>query len=142
MIETIPAKMTAIAITTPGGPLELKPERRDVPEPAPGQILIKVCAAVKKIGKHALVVEGNDIGYTLLYFSYLMDREKGPNGLIETFEDKTGKSWSDPVVRDSIDKELSLWKDDCIAADARGFQYPAGQQTIALGDSMADLNGS
>jgi len=45
MIETIPAKMTAIAITTPGGPLVLKPERRDVPEPAPGQILIKVRAA-------------------------------------------------------------------------------------------------
>jgi len=45
MIETIPAKMTAIAITTPGGPLVLKPERRDVPEPAPVQILIKVRAA-------------------------------------------------------------------------------------------------
>jgi putative PIG3 family NAD(P)H quinone oxidoreductase len=45
MTGTIPAKMTAIAITQPGGPLVLKPERRDVPEPAPGQILIKVRAA-------------------------------------------------------------------------------------------------
>ena len=45
MTGTIPAKMTAIAITTPGGPLVLKPERRDVPQPAPGQILIRVRAA-------------------------------------------------------------------------------------------------
>jgi putative PIG3 family NAD(P)H quinone oxidoreductase len=45
MTEAIPAKMTAIAITAPGGPLVLKPERRDVPQPAPGQILIKVRAA-------------------------------------------------------------------------------------------------
>jgi putative PIG3 family NAD(P)H quinone oxidoreductase len=45
MTGTIPAKMMAIAITQPGGPMVLKPERRDVPEPAPGQILIKVRAA-------------------------------------------------------------------------------------------------
>jgi putative PIG3 family NAD(P)H quinone oxidoreductase len=45
MTGKIPAKMTAIAITQTGGPLVLKPERRDVPEPAPGQILIRVRAA-------------------------------------------------------------------------------------------------
>ncbi len=45
MTGTIPAKMMAIAITQPGGPLVLKPERRDVPAPAPGQILIRVRAA-------------------------------------------------------------------------------------------------
>ncbi|TYR34671.1 NAD(P)H-quinone oxidoreductase [Mesorhizobium microcysteis] len=37
--------MTAIAITEPGGPLVLKPERRDVPTPAAGEILIRVRAA-------------------------------------------------------------------------------------------------
>ncbi len=42
---TVPAMMTAIAITHPGGPLVLKPERRDVPRPGPGQILIRVRAA-------------------------------------------------------------------------------------------------
>jgi putative PIG3 family NAD(P)H quinone oxidoreductase len=45
MTETTPAKMTAIAITTPGGPLVLKPERRDVPQPKPGHVLVKVRAA-------------------------------------------------------------------------------------------------
>ena len=41
----IPEKMTVIAITEPGGPLVLKPERRRVPEPGRGEILIRVKAA-------------------------------------------------------------------------------------------------
>ena len=43
--KTLPEKMTAIAITGPGGPLVLKPERRDLPMPRPGEILIRVAAA-------------------------------------------------------------------------------------------------
>lgn len=45
MADALPEKMTAIAITEPGGPMVLKPERRDVPRPDDGEILIKVRAA-------------------------------------------------------------------------------------------------
>jgi putative PIG3 family NAD(P)H quinone oxidoreductase len=41
----LPARMTAIAISTPGGPEVLKPEERDVPKPGESQILVKVAAA-------------------------------------------------------------------------------------------------
>ncbi|MDH6234241.1 putative PIG3 family NAD(P)H quinone oxidoreductase [Mesorhizobium soli] len=41
----IPEKMTAVAISSPGGPMVLKPERRDVPTPEAGEILIEVKAA-------------------------------------------------------------------------------------------------
>ena len=41
----IPEKMTAIGISEPGGPRVLKPERRDVPRPGRGEILIRVKAA-------------------------------------------------------------------------------------------------
>jgi putative PIG3 family NAD(P)H quinone oxidoreductase len=41
----LPATMTAIAISEPGGPMVLKPEKRPVPEPKPGEILIRVRAA-------------------------------------------------------------------------------------------------
>lgn len=41
----LPADMTAIAITRPGGPEVLAPERRPVPMPRPGEIVIKVAAA-------------------------------------------------------------------------------------------------
>jgi putative PIG3 family NAD(P)H quinone oxidoreductase len=40
-----PKYMTAIAITEPGGPLVLKPEKRPLPEPGNGEIVIRVRAA-------------------------------------------------------------------------------------------------
>lgn len=41
----LPADMTAIAITRPGGPEVLEAERRPVPVPRPGEVVIKVEAA-------------------------------------------------------------------------------------------------
>ncbi len=41
----LPETMTAIAITEPGGPRVLKPERRPLPQPGPGEILVRVKAA-------------------------------------------------------------------------------------------------
>jgi NADPH2:quinone reductase len=42
---TLPAKMTAIAISSPGGPEVLAPQTRPLPRPGPGEILVKVAAA-------------------------------------------------------------------------------------------------
>ena len=44
-MEKLPAQMTVIAISKPGGPEVLLPETRPVPSPGPGEILIKVIAA-------------------------------------------------------------------------------------------------
>jgi len=44
-MEKIPAQMTVVAISKPGGPEVLVPETRVVPKPAPEEILIKVEAA-------------------------------------------------------------------------------------------------
>ena len=41
----LPAEMTAIEITEPGGPEVLRPARRPLPEPALGEVLIEVAAA-------------------------------------------------------------------------------------------------
>jgi putative PIG3 family NAD(P)H quinone oxidoreductase len=41
----LPEMMTAIGIPSPGGPMALKPEKRPVPHPGPGEILIRVRAA-------------------------------------------------------------------------------------------------
>ncbi|MGO4834520.1 NAD(P)H-quinone oxidoreductase, partial [Rhizobiaceae sp. 2RAB30] len=43
--QMIPDRMTAIAISTPGGPRVLKAEKRNVPELGQGEILIRVRAA-------------------------------------------------------------------------------------------------
>jgi NADPH2:quinone reductase len=44
-MEKLPAQMTVIGITKPGGPEVLLPETRPVPAPGPHEILIKVAAA-------------------------------------------------------------------------------------------------
>jgi putative PIG3 family NAD(P)H quinone oxidoreductase len=43
--SSIPARMTVVAISEPGGPRALRPEQRDVPRPGEGEILIRVRAA-------------------------------------------------------------------------------------------------
>lgn len=45
MPETVPETMTAIEISTPGGPEALVPATRPVPSPGPGEVLIRVAAA-------------------------------------------------------------------------------------------------
>jgi NADPH2:quinone reductase len=44
-MEQLPAQMTVVGISKPGGPEVLVPETRPVPVPGPGEILIKVHAA-------------------------------------------------------------------------------------------------
>ncbi len=43
--DKLPERMIAIAISEPGGPMVLKPERRALPEPGEGDVLIRVRAA-------------------------------------------------------------------------------------------------
>lgn len=45
MTDSLPADMTAIEITEPGGPDVLKPTRRPVPTPGEGEVLIRVAVA-------------------------------------------------------------------------------------------------
>jgi NADPH:quinone reductase len=44
-MEKLPAQMTVIGISKPGGPEVLVPETRNVPAPGPDEILVKVAAA-------------------------------------------------------------------------------------------------
>jgi NADPH2:quinone reductase len=44
-MPALPAEMTAIAIRAPGGPEMLVPEQRALPQPAAGEVLVKVAAA-------------------------------------------------------------------------------------------------
>src|ERR1700741_246035 len=44
-MEKLPAQMTVVAISKPGGPEVLIPEQRSLPQPGPGELLVKVMAA-------------------------------------------------------------------------------------------------
>lgn len=45
MSDTLPANMTVVEIVKPGGPEVLVPARRALPQPGPGEVLIRVMAA-------------------------------------------------------------------------------------------------
>ncbi len=104
--------------------------------------LLTVCGAVKKSGKTALVIEGNQADYNMLYFTHLLERIYGAGGVPRLFNEKSGDAWKQAGVLKAAQMTRDLWDKGCIAKDARGFQYPAGQQTVALGDSMGELVGS
>ena len=44
-MEKLPAQMTVVAISKPGGPEVLVPEQRSLPVPGAGELLVKVMAA-------------------------------------------------------------------------------------------------
>lgn len=104
--------------------------------------LIEVCKAVEGIGKHALVIESDVAFFNIMYFSLHVERQLGPWALVEIFEDKTGESWRSPEVMKAANAMRQLWDEGCIAPDSRGFKWPAGEQTIAFGDTMGELVGS
>ena len=66
MANDIPATMTAIEITEPGGPEVLQTASRAVPTPEPGEVLIKVAAA------------GFVIPFMAVYTPALMLQDGGP----------------------------------------------------------------
>jgi raffinose/stachyose/melibiose transport system substrate-binding protein len=104
--------------------------------------LIALCGKVKTLGKQALVVDSNSSDYIFLYFAHLIERTLGPGSVLDLMKDKTGAGWSQPAVLAAAKDERQLWDAGCLSPDARGFQWPAGQQTVALGDSMGELVGS
>jgi len=66
--ETVPDTMIAIEITEPGGPEALKPAARPVPQPGPGEVLVRVSAAgvnrpdvLQRMGNYAPPPGASDI---------------------------------------------------------------------------------
>jgi NADPH2:quinone reductase len=64
----IPATMTAIEIATPGGPEQLMPTTRPVPQPGPGEVLVRVAGAginradtLQREGKYPMPPGATDI---------------------------------------------------------------------------------
>lgn len=67
-MTTLPATMTAIGFDTPGGPEVLQAQTRPVPQPGPGEVLVKVAAAgvnrpdvLQRMGGYAPPAGASDI---------------------------------------------------------------------------------
>lgn len=97
---------------------------------------------VKATGVNAIAIESDIAFYNVKWFNYLLERIAGPDFLLKAVEDKTGETWRDPAVRKALDMELDLWTRGLVPEESRGYQWPAAQQTVAFGETAAELVGS
>lgn len=97
---------------------------------------------VKASGLNGIAVESDIAFYNIKWFNYLIERVAGPDFLMRATEDKTGETWRDPAVLKAVELELDLWARGLIPAESRGYQWPAGQQTIAFDETAVELVGS
>jgi ABC-type glycerol-3-phosphate transport system substrate-binding protein len=101
-----------------------------------------LCESLKKAGKAPIAVEGDIQFYNDVYFTYLIERLKGIGWMRRAANDKSGEMWKDPAVLKAARMERDLWDKTYIPAVSKGYKWPAGQQTLAAGDSAMELVGS
>lgn len=97
---------------------------------------------VKASGKAGLAVESDAGVYNIKYLNYMLERTLGPDFLMKAVEDKTGETWKDPAVLDAMKKLRVLWEKGYVPEESKGYQWPAAQQNIGLGETSAELVGS
>ena len=93
-------------------------------------------------GYAPIAFESDYSDFAMYYFTYLVERAKGPGFLLSSIEDKTGELWNDPVYLEVAQMEQDLWTEGLIPEESKGYLWPQGQQTLATGDSAMELTGS
>ena len=96
---------------------------------------------IKDAGFVPLAVESDGGDYNMFYFQYLVARIKGKGFLYSAIEDKTGEMWKDPVFTQALTMIKELWDKGFIPPESLGYQWPAGQQTLATGKAAMELCG-
>ncbi len=104
--------------------------------------LLAACDKVNAAGFNVLAIEGTEPGYNGNYFVYLMARLKGVGWLTQAANDPTGEMWNDPAVLQAAQMSRDLWDKGCIPEVSAGYKWPQAQQTIAAGETAAELVGS
>ena len=104
--------------------------------------LLAACETAAAADFNLLVTEGNVANYQLYNFTYAMQRVAGNGAVRNVIADKTGEAWKSDAVRASLDAGTAMWDAKCFSDDVLGFQFPIGQQTIALGESVGELVGA
>jgi ABC-type glycerol-3-phosphate transport system substrate-binding protein len=104
--------------------------------------LLAALEKIKASGKAGLAVESDAGVYNIKYLNYMLERTLGPDFLMKAVEDKSGETWKDPAVLDAMKKLRVLWEKGYVPEESKGYQWPAAQQTIGLGETSAELVGS
>jgi raffinose/stachyose/melibiose transport system substrate-binding protein len=116
-------------------------DKAGVKPPTTWDEFLTVSQKLKDAGITPLAVEGDGDDYNMMYFTYMVERVKGVGFLLKTMEDKTGEMWKDAVYVDTLTKLRDLWDKGYIPTESKGYIWPAGQQTLATGESAMELCG-
>jgi putative PIG3 family NAD(P)H quinone oxidoreductase len=131
-MEQLPAQMTVVGISKPGGPEVLLPETRSVPTPGPGEILVKV---------HAAGVNRPDVAQR----SGLYPPPPGASDLPGLEISGEVAALGAGAIRHKLgDKVMSLvagggYAQYCIAQDAQAMPVPAGFSMLEAGATPETL---
>jgi ABC-type glycerol-3-phosphate transport system substrate-binding protein len=108
--------------------------------PATWDDFLADCAKIKATGVDPIALESDY--FNEWYFSYLVERIKGPGFLLKSIEDKTGAAWNDPVYTQALGMIQDLWTKGYIPDSAHGNMWPAGEQSMGMGKTAMELVGS
>jgi putative PIG3 family NAD(P)H quinone oxidoreductase len=131
-MEQLPAQMTVVGISKPGGPEVLLPETRSVPTPGPGEILVKV---------HAAGVNRPDVAQR----SGAYPPPPGASDLPGLEISGEVAALGTGTIRHKLgDKVMSLvagggYAQYCIAQDAQAMPVPAGLSMLEAGATPETL---
>lgn len=110
--------------------------------PATWDEFLTTCEKIKAIGIAPIVTESNIAEFDNYWFMYLVERQKGPDFLLKTIEDKTGALWSDPVYATTITMIQDLWTRGCFQEVVKGYLWPAGQTMLATDLAAMEMIGA
>ena len=97
---------------------------------------------IKDAGYGVMAVEGDVFDYNMFIFAYYLARLEGKGFLLSVIEDETGASWDDPVIIDAMAEMQNLWDLGLIPPESEGYVWPAGQTTLALGETAMEICGA
>lgn len=111
-------------------------------EPQTWDEFIEMAQKLQDAGYGVLAAEGNEFSYNFAYYTYLIERMKGPGFLLDAAADETGESWNDPAFLQAAQMIHQLWDLGFFPPETVGYVWPAGQMTLATGESAMELCGS
>lgn len=103
---------------------------------------MEVNQALVDAGYAPIAMESDVAEYQIDYLTYYVERVKGPGFMKATVEDASGEMWKDPIYLEAAQAARDLWDMGYVPADSAGYLWPAGQQTLGLGESAMELVGS
>ncbi len=116
-------------------------EESGVEPPETWEEFLEVLEKIKVAGFAPIYNESDVDDYYGFFLNYAVERIKGPGFLLKTIEDETGEMWKDPVYVEAIGMIHELWDKGYYPEETRGYVWPAGQQTLAIGEAAMGLNG-